>query len=82
MTTTSEHDELRQGGGGAAVSDAAVAGRLFAGGGELGAMIRAKDWSRTPLGPIEQWPQSLRTAVSMVLYSDFPMIVLCGPSLV
>jgi hypothetical protein len=54
----------------------------FPGGGELGALIRSHDWSTTPLGPIEGWPQSLRTAVSMVLYSDFPMIVLWGPSLV
>jgi hypothetical protein len=35
------------------------------GGGELGALIRAKDWAATPLGPIEDWPQSLRSAVSM-----------------
>ena len=54
----------------------------FPGGGELGALIRAKDWSTTPLGPMAHWPQSLRTAVSMVLYSDFPMIVLWGPELV
>ena len=38
-----------------------------AGGGEMGALIRAFDWSRTPLGPIANWPQSLRTAVDIVL---------------
>ena len=54
----------------------------FPDGGELGALVRAKDWSATPLGPIDGWPQSLKTAVSIVLYCDFPMIVLWGPSLV
>jgi len=33
------------------------------GGGEMAKVIRAKDWSGTPLGPIESWPQSLRTSV-------------------
>ncbi len=54
----------------------------FPGGGELGALIRAKDWSATALGPVESWPQSLRTAVSVALYSAFPSIVLWGPGLV
>ena len=31
--------------------------------GVMGRLIRAKDWSATPLGPIDAWPQSLRTAV-------------------
>ncbi|HVG45426.1 MAG TPA: PAS domain-containing protein [Longimicrobium sp.] len=52
------------------------------GGGELGALIRAKDWGSTPLGPVSAWPQSLRTAVSVALYTDFPSIVLWGPELV
>jgi hypothetical protein len=30
-------------------------------GGEMGDLIRAFDWSRTPLGPLQQWPQHLRT---------------------
>lgn len=33
---------------------------IFAGGGEMGARMRALDWSTTVLGPLEQWPQSLR----------------------
>lgn len=52
------------------------------GGGELGQLIRTHDWASTPLGPMEQWPQSLRTTVSVVLYSAFPTIVLWGPDLV
>ena len=52
------------------------------GGGELGALVRAMDWSTTPLGPVAVWPQSLRTAVSVALYTDFPSIVLWGPELI
>ena len=56
--------------------------RLFPGGGEMGARIRALDWSRTTLGPVSGWPQSLRTAVSIMLGSRFPMMVHWGPELV
>lgn len=63
-------------------SAARGAAASFPGGGELGALIRAKDWSATPLGPMDAWPQSLRTAVSVALYSAFPSIVLWGPELV
>jgi PAS domain S-box-containing protein len=62
--------------------DGASPSPTFPGGGELGALIRAKDWSRTSLGPIERWSPSLRTAVSVALYSEFPMILLWGPDLV
>ena len=51
------------------------------GGGETGALIRAKDWSATPLGPRESWPRSLRTAASLVVESRFPMALLWGPEL-
>lgn len=61
---------------------AGTAAEIFIGGGELGALCRAKDWSTTLLGPIAGWPQSLRTAISIVLTSDFPMIVLWGADLV
>ncbi|NMO13671.1 PAS domain-containing protein [Pyxidicoccus fallax] len=57
------------------------AAEVFVGGGEVGALCRAKDWSTHPLGPVEHWPQSLKTAVSIVLSSRFPMIVLWGPEL-
>lgn len=46
---------------------------LFAGGGEMGALMRSHDWSNTPLGSVETWPQSLRTLVSTMLASHFPM---------
>ncbi|HZI15426.1 MAG TPA: hypothetical protein VE153_33950, partial [Myxococcus sp.] len=50
------------------------------GGGELGELVRAHDWSRTELGPIETWPRSLLTAVDVCLNSRFPMVVFWGPS--
>lgn len=51
----------------------------FIGGGEMGKLVRANDWSQTPLGPIESWSASLRTAVSLVLNSNFPISLAWGP---
>jgi len=48
----------------------------------MGEMVRSMDWSQTPLGPIESWPQSLRTTVSLCLASDLPICVIWGPDLV
>ena len=56
----------------------AGADRLI-GGGEMGKLIREMDWSKTPLGPIESWPQSLRTTVSLCLASNFPISIAWGP---
>src|SRR3954471_21611819 len=53
-------------------ASAQVAG-VLAGGGEMGARMRALDWSQTPLGPVAQWPQSLRTVVRVLLTSRQPM---------
>ena len=52
------------------------------GGGESGALMRAKDWSQTPLGPVEDWPQSLKTSVSICLDSRFPIVMYWGPEFV
>ncbi|HEY0114994.1 MAG TPA: PAS domain-containing protein [Allosphingosinicella sp.] len=51
-------------------------------GGEMGSALRAHDWSASPLGPPDQWPQSLKTAVSLVLSSKFPMFLAWGPELI
>src|SRR5690242_10897719 len=51
----------------------------LAGGGLMGAMMRGVDWSATPLGPVASWPQSLRTALSMMLESRFAMVIAWGP---
>lgn len=52
---------------------------ILRGGGEAGALMRAMDWSKTPLGPPSGWPQSLRTSVSIVLASRFPLSIWWGP---
>ncbi len=44
--------------------------------------IRRHDWRQTPLGPPEEWPPALRTAVDMVLHSAFPMFLAWGPDLI
>jgi signal transduction histidine kinase/DNA-binding response OmpR family regulator len=49
------------------------------GGGEMGDVIRSKDWSKTSLGPLESWPASLRTTVSLCLASNFPINIIWGP---
>lgn len=54
---------------------------FFAGGGEMGERMRAFDWSTTDLGDPSQWPQSLRTSVSICLNSRFPIVLWWGPSL-
>jgi signal transduction histidine kinase/ActR/RegA family two-component response regulator len=54
---------------------------LLAGGGEMGALMRSYDWSTSPLGPVSEWPQSLRTAVRICLDSRFPILIWWGPEL-
>jgi PAS fold len=51
----------------------AVAPDFLAGGGEMGALMRAKNWADTPLGPAEAWPQSLKTVVRILLTSRYQM---------
>src|ERR687885_613787 len=48
----------------------------------MGAMMRSLDWSRHSLGPAEQWPQSLKTAVRIMLTSRQPMFVWWGEELI
>ena len=54
---------------------------FLAGGGEMGARMRALDWSRTPLGVPSRWPQSLKTIVRVMLDSRYAMWMLWGPEL-
>ncbi|MFN3726211.1 MAG: HWE histidine kinase domain-containing protein [Allosphingosinicella sp.] len=53
-----------------------------AGGGEMGARVRAHDWAATPLGPIADWPAELKLATALVLESGFPTALVWGPDLV
>ncbi len=52
---------------------------FLAGGGEMGERIRAFEWSKTRIGAAEQWPQSLRSQVSMMLASKAALLVFWGP---
>jgi signal transduction histidine kinase len=54
---------------------------FLAGGGRVGALMRDYDWSGSPLGPPELWPQSLRSVVGLLLQSQFPMFVAWGDEL-
>src|SRR5215467_2111373 len=62
-TTSASHDPLA----------------FLAGGGEMGERIRAFDWSRTPLGPIESWSPALRMMTSFLLANRFPLLLWWGP---
>lgn len=55
---------------------------VFLGDSEIATRMRAFDWDQTPLGPVEQWPQSLRTSVSICLASRFPIVLYWGPEYV
>ncbi|MEH2443487.1 ATP-binding protein [Nostoc sp.] len=52
------------------------------GGGEMGARMRERDWSKTSLGPTQQWPQSLKTAVRIMLTCRQAMFVWWGEELI
>jgi PAS domain S-box-containing protein len=51
------------------------------GGGEMGELIRSYDWTGTSLGPPEEWPQSLRSVLSICLASNFPIAIYWGNDL-
>lgn len=51
------------------------------GAGALGLLVHQFDWSQTPLGPMDQWPPSLKTVVRVLLTSRFAMWMSWGPDL-
>src|SRR4029078_2679195 len=53
----------------------------MSGGASGGALMRAHDWSNSPLGSPETWPQSLSSVVGVLLQSRFPMFVAWGKEL-
>lgn len=63
-------------------SEAGDASGFLAGGGEMGALIRAYDWASNPLGRPETWPQSLKTAVRIMLTSRQPIWIGWGADLI
>jgi PAS domain S-box-containing protein len=52
------------------------------GGGEMGALTRSFNWSETPIGTPDQWPQNLRTTLSIILNTKFPMFLWWGDDLI
>ena len=50
-------------------------------GGQMGALMRAHDWKTSPLGPPGTWTAPLRTTVSLMLGSAFPMFAAWGDGL-
>lgn len=58
--------------------DSAAAPAFLAGGGTMGAAIRAFDWASSPLGAVSRWPQALRTLVGLMLTSTQPMFMAWG----
>ena len=64
------------------VGQPAATGEWLVGGGEMGALIRAKDWSETSIGPRESWSLALRMMVSFLVANRFPMLLWWGPEYV
>jgi PAS domain S-box-containing protein len=60
----------------------ARANTLITGQSEMAARIRAYNWSGTPLGPIEDWSETLLTTVNLMLHSPFPTILSWGAEMV
>jgi two-component sensor histidine kinase len=55
---------------------------LLSGGGEMGALIRALDWSKTSLGPISEWPAHLRAIINVMLPAKAEIVLFWGPEFV
>jgi GAF domain-containing protein len=54
---------------------------FLSGGGNMGAAIRSHDWNQTVLGAPQFWPQSLRSALSICLESQFQIAIYWGKEL-
>ncbi len=52
--------------------------RFLKGGGEMGELIRSLDWSATSLGSPDNWPPALKQTVSMMLTTNFPVLICWG----
>jgi PAS domain-containing protein len=55
---------------------------LITGSSEMANRIRDHRWSQTPLGPLEEWSQTLIATVNLMLHSPFPTILAWGPEMV
>ncbi len=64
-----------------ALPDETNAVKFLMGGGASGKLIRSRNWRETPFGEPDSWPQSLRSAVSICLGTNFPIAIYWGPEL-
>ncbi len=64
------------------INNTTVIPEFLSGGGELGQRIRDFDWSKTSLGPVHTWPQSLRTCIRIMLTSRQPIWIGWGKDLI
>ncbi|MEJ8802797.1 ATP-binding protein [Pontibacter sp. H249] len=55
---------------------------LFAGNSQMHRQIREFNWAESVLGPVEDWPQSLKTAIHIILGSDYPMAIWWGEEMI
>lgn len=55
---------------------------LITGDTEMADLIRTHNWAATPLGPIEEWSETLIATVNLMLHSPFPTILSWGPEMV
>jgi PAS domain S-box-containing protein len=55
---------------------------LITGNSEMAGRIRAHNWSKTPLGPVEGWSETLLATVNLMLHSPFPTILSWGEAMV
>ena len=55
---------------------------LIEGDGEMATRIRAYNWGKTSLGPINSWSETLVATVNLMLHSPFPTILSWGPEMV
>ena len=62
--------------------ESATSEAFLQGGGEMGQRMRELDWSATVLGPVDGWPQSLRSTLSMLLPSKAQIILFWGPQFI
>ena len=71
----------QQGGGVSTLPKETAGADFLSASGEMAALMRAKGWAETPLGPPGTWPQSLRTTVRIMLTSRYAMWMGWGPEL-
>ena len=50
--------------------------------GEVSELIKSIDWAKNPLGEVKYWPVSLRTTLSIIMHSKFPMFLFWGKDLI